>query len=134
METTTKQGSAQLILELFNLRREEKMRKARDWFFQFTPHSMEDLSKVYEGDSAYFRMIIGYWEMAAALVNHGAIDESMFLDTNGEFLFVFVKVQPYLKEVRMRQPNFCVQLEKLIMRIPDAQKKLDAIKAMFVKK
>src|ERR1041384_8387181 len=98
----SKAKEADLILKLYDLRREETMRKARDWMIRFNPESMQDIldAVMNEQHSAYFRMVTSYWEMAAALVNHGAIDEQMFNDTNGEHLAVFAKIQPHLAEMR----------------------------------
>ena len=131
----TKYESAELILKLFELRREEKMREARTWWYGFNPKSIDDIKAVYQSpDSAKFRMCIGYWDMAATLVNHGAIDQEMFFDTNSEFMPLFAKLQPFLEEMRKTQPYLLVQLEKLVMRKPDAQKRLETIRASLIKK
>ncbi len=129
---TTKYESAKLILELYDLRREEKMREARSWWFTFKPKNLDDFHAAYKGpDSAKLRMVIGYWDMAAALVNHGAIEESMFFDTNGEFWFTFAKLQPFLADIRKTQPTLLVQLETLIMKMPGAHEKLEKIRTMY---
>ena len=80
--------------------------------------------------SAYYRMVTTYWEMAAAMVNHGAIDEPLFRDANGEYLVVFSKVEPFLAEygALMRAPHYLQQLEQLILRIPDHKERLAAIR------
>ena len=103
-EASSKQAEAGLILELYDLRREETMRKARDWFFrEFNPESAADIDKVLFGEhSGHFRMVMTYWDMAAALVNHGAIDMALFNDTNGEQFPVFAKVEPFLGEMRKK--------------------------------
>src|SRR3989440_10249936 len=76
-----KEKSAELILRLYELRREEVMRKARTWYFGFHPESVEDITAVARGEhSAYFRMVTSYWDMACSFVNHGAVDEEMFKD------------------------------------------------------
>ena len=94
----SKQAEAGLILKLYDLRREETMRKARDWFFrEFNPESADDIDKVMFGEhSGHFRIVMTYWDMAAALVNHGAIDLALFNDTNGEQFSVFAKLEPFL--------------------------------------
>ncbi len=76
--------------------------------------------------SAYYRMVVTYWDMAASFVNHGAIDEEMFTDAHGEHFVVFSKIEPFLPELRetMGNPNILGNLEKLIMRQPDAKEKL----------
>lgn len=130
--------SAQLILSLYEARREETMRKARDFFFGFTPESFEELTAAMMGpQGAYIRMVTSYWDMAASLVENGAIDRKMFLDANGEFMMVFAKIQPFLPQLRemFGSPGFAAHLEGLVMGIPDAQARVDGtrerIKAMM---
>jgi len=79
---------------------------------------------------AYARMVITYWDMAASLVNNGAIDEQMFNDANGEHLFVFAKIEPILEELRQtwNEPNMLKNFETLVRRIPDSDKKLANIR------
>src|SRR5690348_13156214 len=97
----SKHESADLILKLYELRREPVMREARNWFFSFNPTSVADYTEAVMGNkSAYVRMVISYWDMAASLVNNGAIDEQMFNDANGEHLFVFAKIEPILEDLR----------------------------------
>ena len=128
----TKYEDANLILKLYELRREEVMRKARDWFLmQFNPGSIEDFTAVMMSDKgAYFRMVTSYWDMAASFVNHGAIDEQMFTDANGEHMVVFAKVEPFLAEMRTMSgsPQYLQNLEKLVMRKPDARESLTALR------
>src|SRR5690349_23066491 len=89
----SKQEEAGLILKLYELRREETMRKARDWYFrEFNPQSVADFNAAMFGEqSAYLRMVISYWDMTAALVNNGAISLQLFNDSNGEHIGVFSK-------------------------------------------
>src|SRR5215831_17098039 len=97
----SKQEEADLILKLYDLRREPVMREARNWWFTFNPTNTQDFVDVLMSDKgAYYRMVVSYWEMAAALVNNGAIDEKMFNEANGEHIFVFAKVQPFLADIR----------------------------------
>ncbi|HKC61995.1 MAG TPA: hypothetical protein VKB86_00050 [Pyrinomonadaceae bacterium] len=132
---STKQEDANLILKLYELRREEVMRKARNWFImEFNPGSLQEIMDVLMGEkSAYYRMVTSYWEMAASFVNHGAIDEEMFNDTNGEHLVVFAKIEPFLQEMRttFNTPNAGANLEKLVMRRPDAKEYLSALRERF---
>ena len=123
--------SADLLLRLYELRREDTLRKARAWFGSFQPASAQEIVDTIRGEhSAYYRMVTTYWEMAAAMVNHGAIDEPMFRDANGEYLVVFAKVEPFLAEYRtlMRAPQYLHQLEQLILRIPDHKERLAAVR------
>lgn len=122
-------ASADLILKLYELRREAKLRDARAWMISYFPESIDDIMRtvVDETTSANFRMVTTYWDMAASLVNRGAIDEAMFLDSAGESWIVFAKVQPYLAEYRemISNPGFMKHLEGLLMRQPNAQETVD---------
>jgi hypothetical protein len=122
----SKQEEGGLILKLYELRREETMRKARDWYFrEFNPESLADFSAAMFGDhSGHLRMVITYWDMAAALVNGGVISLELFSTTNGEHIGVFSKLEPILGEVRAAYgPQFAVSLEKLIDDMPDGRKR-----------
>ncbi len=123
-----KSESANLILKLYELRREPKMREARSWMGSFFPETAEDLMNAMQNEksSAYFRMVLSYWDMAASFVNHDAIDEEMFNDANGEHLFIFSKIEPFLEQFRqtINNPSFLAHLEKLIMKMPDAKEML----------
>ncbi|MDT7541831.1 MAG: hypothetical protein QOE33_1735 [Acidobacteriota bacterium] len=125
--------SADLILKLYELRREETMRKARDWFFAFNPDTFEDVVAGARGEhSAYYRMVTSYWDMACSMVNNGAIDERMFTDANGEQYFVFAKIRPFLAQIREAtgQPNYIANLEKFVMRQPDIEPRLERMREM----
>ena len=120
------QEEAGLILKLYDLRREEKMRQARDWYFrEFNPQSMADFSAAMFGEhSGHLRMVVTYWDMAAALVLRGAISLDLFTDANGEHIGVFAKVEPILGEIRAAMaPQFAANLEKLIDATPDGRKR-----------
>lgn len=131
--TDTKADSANLILKLYELRRETTMREARNWFGRFDPQSAQDIVAAVtdEKSSAYYRMVVTYWEMAASFVNHGAIDEALFNDANMEHVFIFSKIEPHLAELRttFNIPGMLSNLEKLVMRQPDARAKLEAMRA-----
>lgn len=125
-----KQEGANLILRLYEIRREETMRRARAWFTtEFDPQSAQDIFSVLVGEhSADFRMVASYWDMAAAFVNHGAIDEAMFNDINTEHVAVYAKLQPFLAEIRAMPGAppylFLKNLEPLVLRTPDAQARI----------
>jgi hypothetical protein len=132
-EMSKEHESADLILKLYDLRREAVMRKARDWYFTFDPDSFEDVVAAARGEhSAYYRMVTSYWNMACSMVNNGAIDEQMFTDANGEQLLVFAKIQPYLAQIRetVGQPNYLAHIEKYVMRQPDAEQRMEAVRTM----
>jgi hypothetical protein len=130
---------ADLIIKLYDLRRDETMRKARKYFaLEFFPKSIEDVKEVlfnvqeHPEHNAYFRQVISYWEMAAAMVNHGSIDQALFLDTNGEFLVVWAKIGDYIEDLRAALgPQFLVNLEKLIASAPDGAQRVQAMKERF---
>jgi hypothetical protein len=118
--------SADLIMKLYDLRREPTMREARNWYVvSFFPESSQDIitALVSSESSAYFRMVTSYWDMAAGFVNRGAIDEDMFHDSAGESIVVFSKVELYIEEVRSIVGNtkMLANLEALIRRMPDSQ-------------
>jgi hypothetical protein len=125
---TTKYESADLLLKLYDLRREPVLRKARAWFReQFKPTSAEEVLEVYRGKrSAPYRMVTTYWNMAASLVLHGAIEDQMFADVNGEHIMVYARLKPFLTELRglLNNPGYLDKLEQVILRMPDAQARL----------
>jgi hypothetical protein len=124
-------SEAELILRLYELRRDETMRKARDWCFrEFHPESIEDVMKVYTGErSAYLRMVSSYWDMAAAHVNHGAISVELFSETNGEYFIIYAKLEPFLAEMRSKLgPHYLMSLEKLVKATPNGENRLHLIR------
>jgi hypothetical protein len=127
----SKYDDADLILKLYDLRREATMREARNWLFSFNPTSVQDIIDVLLSEhSGHYRMVISYWDMAAALVNNGAIDEKLFNETNGEHLFVYSKIAPVIPEIRalFGNPEFLSNLETLVKRIPDHEEKISAMR------
>jgi hypothetical protein len=127
----SKQEDANLILKLYDLRREPVMREARNWFFSFNPTSAaEYLEAMFGEHSGHVRMVISYWDMAASLVNNGAIDETLFNDANGEHFFVFAKIEPILEEIRTtsNQPEFLKHFETLVRRAPNSAERLAGIR------
>jgi hypothetical protein len=126
-----KHHDAELILKLYDLRREKTMREARNWFFQFNPKGREDFIDVLTSEkSGLYRMVVSYWDMACSFVNNGAIDAQMFNDANGEHLFVYAKLEPFLPALReeMGNPNFLAHLEKVVKETPDYETRLAAIR------
>ena len=130
----SKVESADLILKLYDLRREEKMREARGWIIPFFPESAADIMQamINTETSAKFRMVTTYWDMAASFVNHGAIDEEMFADAHGEHIVVFSKIAPFIEELRETMgANYLKNLETLIMKQPNAKEMLAARNEMM---
>jgi hypothetical protein len=117
--------SAQLNLQLFDLRREPVLREARAWFlWGFNPESFADIVATLNSErNAAFRMVISYWELAASLVTTGAIDGDSFRVAHSEIFGMFSKIQPYLAEMRTasNEPEFCKHLEAVVMAAPDAE-------------
>jgi hypothetical protein len=130
---------ADLIIKLYDLRRDETMRKARNYvFFEFFPQSVDDVKEIftnaqkYPEHNAYLRQVVSYWEMVAAMVNHGSIDRALFYDTNGEFFGVWAKVGDFVEDLRASfGPQFLVNLEKLIAAAPDGAKRVQVMKERF---
>ncbi len=122
---------ADLILKLYDLRREATMRQARDWYFrEFNPKSLADIKATFFSEhSGHLRMVMSYWDMVAALVNHGAISIELFNDTVGEHYGVFAKVEPFLAEMRATfGQQMLASLEKLIDTTPNGRQRLAEMK------
>ena len=118
-------ADAQLILQLYDLRREAEIRKARNWWgAEFFPESAEDLQKVSGAmgsqENNWFRQVLGYWGMAASFVLQGVLNEELFLQPafSGEMFLIFAKVQPFLKEWRdkMGDPQIMRNIELVATR------------------
>ena len=124
----SKVESAELILKLYDLRREPVMRKARDWMFSFNPTNADEYWQTMMDPEVggYLRMVTSYWDMAAALVNHGAIDADMFNETVGEHIMTFAKIEPILDQLREKfeSPEAFKNLEKVIMDSPNGAEKV----------
>jgi hypothetical protein len=107
-----------LMLRLYEERREPKLREARDWFSaNFHVKTADDLMRVCppgSKENTYMRMVLGYWEMVASIVNRALIDEEFFFESNGEQWAVFEQVKPVLAAWRamFSSPNFLANLEK----------------------
>jgi hypothetical protein len=119
--------SAQLNLQLFDMRRESELRKARAWFIlEFHPSTAEEYFAAQKGDkNSWMRMVSGYWDMAASMVVHGAIDQEMFMAAHSEIVGFYSKVHPYLAELRGRVgPAVLKHVEAVVMAMPDAEAEL----------
>ena len=118
---------ATLILKLYDLRREEVLRKARHWVvFEFNPATIEDFSALAQGpdsqEKAYYRQVLSYWEMAASLVLHGAVKADLFLASNGEGLFVYAKFFRFREEIEARTGRpFMRHTAQMIEKYPTAR-------------
>ena len=130
---------AELILKLYDLRRESEMRKARNWWgTEFWPESAEDLINVAmkfpSQENAWLRQVGGYWDMAATLVLNGALNEELFLQPgcSGEMFFCFAKIQPYLKQFREKfnNPEAFANVEKLVMKTKGGRERIKRLQQM----
>ena len=117
-------ADADLILKLYDLRREAEMRKARNWWAaEFFPENADDFLKVAWAmgtqENSWLRQVGGYWSMAASFVLQGALNEALFIQpaVSGEMYFLLAKVHPFLKDLREKldDPHFFGNIEKLIM-------------------
>jgi len=129
-------ADAELLLKLYDLRREPEIRRARNWWLvNFWPDSVEDFIKIANAlgsqENNWLRQVGGYWEMAASLVNHGALNETLFLEPSfsGEMFFFFAKVRPFLKELRekLNSPTMMANCEKVIMSSGASRKRLGEV-------
>lgn len=117
---------ANLLLRLYELRREPRMREAREWFAaKFRPGSYEELSKQTPADNASMRMVVSYWEMAANMVNRGLIDEEFFFENTGEQWMVWERIKPVVQAMRerTRNPHQFEGLEKHVGRLEEWREK-----------
>ena len=120
MKTKNALKQAELILKLYEIRRETALRTARDYVGgEFTPKSADEfVSLVKDGGkpSGHILQVYGYWDMVAAFVVHGALDESLIFDTCQEMYFQFEKIQPYLAGFRekMNLPEFLKSMESVV--------------------
>jgi len=92
-----------LIIKLYEVRREERMRKARAWFFGYKANTLAEhqaLCAPGTDAEASFRMLTTYWDMAASFITSGVLHQELFLESGGELLFVWTKVEPVVPEMR----------------------------------
>jgi len=123
---------AEIILKLYELRTEAVMRKARAWMLtDFWPASAEEYFAVADNlgneHNAWLRQVTSYWEMAAALVLHGAVSAELFVDANGEGFFFLAKFAPLLESIRERNPAFLNKTSEVVKRFTAAAQRYEAI-------
>ena len=111
---------ANLILRLYELRREEKLRQAREWYTQsYRPVSTveEHMAQCPPGsqNNAYFRMVTSYWDMTSSFVTSGVLNQNLFLDSAGELRFVWTKAKDIVPAIRaaLSNPRYLSNLEKI---------------------
>jgi hypothetical protein len=115
-------ADAELILKLYDARREPELRKARQWWTgTFWPESADDIVKIIRSggsqENAWLRQVLGYWSMATSFVSHGVLSEDLFFEPScsGEMFVIYAKVEPFLKEMRekLQNPLLLANIEKL---------------------
>jgi len=124
-------ADAEIILKLYELRTESLMRQARAWVTgEFWPNTAEDFFAVAlnpaDPHNAFFRQVTSYWEMAAAMVLHGAVSAELFVDCNGEGFFLLAKFAHILDGVRERMPMFMMKTSELVNRFTAAGARYEA--------
>ena len=140
--------NAQLLLQIYDMRREEKLRKAREWVIgNFWAENLQEFAALCPQGSepnAFFRMVTGYWEMVASIVNRGMLDEDLYFENNGEGLLLWLRVRKVVAEMREARKNPLVlkNLESLsekhekwlAARAPEALEEIQKMLAAMRKK
>jgi hypothetical protein len=124
-------ADAEIILKLYQLRTEAVMRQARAWVGgEFWPITVDDFYAVYENPAdphnPWLRQVLTYWEMAAAMVLHGAVSAELFVDCNGEGFFLLAKFAPILEAIREKNPAFLAKTSELVNRFSSAAQRYEA--------
>jgi hypothetical protein len=125
-------ADAEIVIGLYKLRTEPVMREARAWMTgQFWPTTAEEFfavsSNPADPHNAFFRQVISYWEMAAAMVLHGAVSAELFVDCNSEGFALLAKFAPILDEIRVRNPGFLSKTSELTVRFSAAAQRYEAV-------
>lgn len=129
METKPTYEQAQLHLQVYDLRREARLRQARDWFQQnYRAQTFDEANRIAPMGTEkgnFVGMVIGYWEQACALLNYGLLHEDLFFETSGEFFGVWEALKPVVPEFRERyvNKNLLVNLEKAAQRFEEWSEK-----------
>ncbi len=130
---------ARIVMKLYDLRRESEMRKARNWFASWTPQSFDEIVQLSMNFSAdenrWMRQVLTYWENAASLVLRGVVNSDLFMDWNGEMVFVYAKIKPWLKQIREFQgmPDWMSKVEKVATSTPELRKRIAWMEDRFKK-
>ncbi len=110
---------ANLILRLYEMRREDRMREARAWFTaHFRPKNWEELATIVppgSAENASYRMVISYWDMVASFVVTGVLNQDLFFQSGRELLLVFERMRPVLAGIRQgyQDPSYMANLERV---------------------
>jgi hypothetical protein len=125
-------ADAEIILKLYQLRTEPVMRQARAWITgEFWPETATDYYAVVNNPadphSAWLRQVLTYWDMAAAMVLHGAVSAELFVDSNSEGFFLLAKFAHILPEIREKNPFFMLKTSELLDRFSIAAARYEAV-------
>ena len=137
MSTRATQADAELILKLYDLRREAVMREARSFLFNFVPRNIDEVMAVVgdfsSKENAYMRQVVGYWDMAASLALRGALNEDLATDNFAEMFFVYARLEPFLAEVRQRtgMQVFGSHMQKFVESSPAARERVAGFRKRF---
>jgi hypothetical protein len=123
-------ADAEIILRLYELRTEAVMRQARAWVLgEFWPTTAEEYFAVAENlpdpHNAWLRQVLTYWEMAAAMVLHGAVSAELFVDCNGEGFVLLAKFAHLLDAIRGKDPSFLIKTSELVNRFSAATQRYE---------
>lgn len=121
---------AELVLRLFDLRREAKLREARGWLGSFYPDSAQELSDAYRSPDNYLRMVAGYWDIATSMVNLGVIHRGLFVEAGGEAFFLWAKIGEYVPGFRESTGNrgFLGNVERFVRETPGGPERVAAMR------
>ena len=112
-----------LMLKLYEMRREARLRQARSWFLEnFHPTSPEEMMQKYpqgSEENTFIRMVISYWEMVASIVNRGLINDELFFESNGEIWVVWDRMRPIVPTWRaaFKNPFLFCNIETTCLRL-----------------
>jgi len=129
MESKPTHEQAQLHLQVYDLRREARLRQARDWFQQkYHAETLEEAMQVAAPGTeqgTFMGMVIGYWEQACTLVNYGLLHEDLFFETSGEFFGIWEQLKAVVPQFReaFKDPNLLGNLEKVAKRYEEWSEK-----------
>jgi hypothetical protein len=124
---------AELVLKLYDLRRESVMREARNWVATFNPQSIDDVVKVMSAfgskENAYLRQVCGYWEMAASFIIHGTLNRELAFDTLSEMYFVYAIMQPIVEDFRktFKSPEFFKNVQQVVESTPEGRNRVKQV-------
>ncbi len=129
-DRTATPTDAEIIMKLYDLRREAEIRKARNWMLtEFWPDTADDVRRVLMAfpsqENNWYRQVLGYWEMAASFVVRGALSPELFFDNSGEMYFVYAKLKPFIRPLReeFHAPEFLANVEKLAEATPESRER-----------